>query len=387
MNEVLKRIEERKDSLKAEAVACEHRGRLTEKTVQDLREIGFSKMLQSKRWGGYESHPVEFCEASMTLARYNAPAGWICGVVGVHPWEISGFSEKLQNDIWGQDPETWVSSPYMPLGMLEKVDGGYFVKGRIPFSSGGEECQWAITGALMPNESGGSKLVHIVLPRKDYDFDQDSWDVIGLRGTGSKDLVCEGAVIPEDRIYDPALFDAGQYFAELGIDSPLFKIPFPTIFSYAINSSSQGVAMGAMDAILDNARKRVDATGKATLEDPYQMTVLAECAAEVRAGAHVLRAVGHRMYDEAVANGVLSFETRAEIRADGVRAVRRSADAVEKAFNYVGGRGLQMEASVNRGLRDTIATLAHICNNQHPIYQVWARVEFGLDHNAGMAFW
>lgn len=387
MNEVLTRIEERRDSLKAEAGPSEKRGRLTEKVIKDVDDTGIMKMLQSKRWGGHESHPAEFAEAAMLLARYNAPAGWVGGVVGVHPWQISGFTEQLQQEIWGENPDTWVSSPYAPLGMLEPVDGGYNIKGRIPFSSGGEDCQWAIVGALLKGDDGAVQMRHIVLPRSDYHFDDDSWDVLGLRGTGSKDLICDGAFVPSHRVYDPYLFDHGQYFDELGIDSPLYRVPFPIIFSYAINAASQGIAMGAMDAIMENAKQRVDARGLKTLEDPFQMTIIAECAAEVRAGETVLLADGHRMFEEVEKNGRLSFETRAEIRANGVRAIRRSADAIERVFNYAGGRALQMDSPVNRALRDAKTTLAHICNNQHPIYQVWSRVYLGLDCDLSMAFW
>lgn len=387
MNEVLARIHERRDSLIGEAPLSEKNGRLTANAIADIRASGIMKMLQSKRHGGYESHPAEFAEAAMTLASYNAAAGWVGGVVGVHPWQISGFTAKLQDEIWGSDPDTWVSSPYAPIGMLEPVDGGYRVSGRVPFSSGGEDCEWAITGALRKTPDGPPAMVHIVMPRSDYHFDQDSWDVIGLRGTASKDLVVDEAFIPAHRVYDPYDFDHGQAFAEVGITSTLYQIPFPVIFSYAINSASQGIAEGAMNAVLENAKQRVDARGTSTLEDPYQMTVIAECAAEVRAGRTILLADGHRMFDEVAENGQLSFETRAEIRANGVRSIRRSVDAIERAFNYAGGRGVKLDHPVNRGLRDATTTLAHICNAQHPIYQVWARVGLGLDHDLSMAFW
>ena len=385
--EVLDRIDALRESLAGAAAEAEQLGRLPDRTVADLHRIGVIKMLQSKQYGGYESHPAEFSEAVMKIAGLNSGAGWVAGVVGVHPWQASGFTRQLQEEIWGLDPDTWISSPYAPLGMLEPADGGYRIKGRIPFSSGGEACEWAITGALLRTADGATELRHIVLPRDDYWFDQESWNVIGLRGTGSKDLVVDDAFVPFHRVYDPLDFDHGQSFAEVGNDAPLYRIPFPTIFSYAINSASQGIAEGALAAVMTNALQRIDARGTRTLEDPYQMAVIAECAAEVRAGRTVLLADGHRMYDEVVRDGSLSLASRAEIRANGVRAIRRSADAVEKAFNYAGARSLQLASPVSRGLRDAKATLAHICNTQHPIYQIWARVNLGLEHDLGMAFW
>lgn len=384
--QVLDRIDEVKDSLVSASPEADQLGRLPDRTVADLRRIGVIKMLQAKRHGGYESHPVEFAEVVMRIASLNSAAGWVAGVVGVHPWQASGFTPQLQDEIWGLDPDTWISSPYAPLGVLEPVEGGYRIQGRIPFSSGGEACEWAITGALLRAEDGTLQLRHVVLPRDDYWFDQESWNVIGLRGTGSKDLVVDGAFVPFHRVYDPYDFDHGQNFEKVGLDSPLYRIPFPVMFSYAINCASQGIAEGAMATVLENARKRVDARGTRTSEDPFQLTMIAECAAEVRAGRAVLLADGNRMYDEVVQDGRLSDTTRAAIRANGVRAVRRSADAVERVFNYAGGRALQWSSPVSQGLRDTKTTLAHICNNQHPIYQTWAQVNLGLDYDLGRVF-
>lgn len=386
-SQVLDRIDARKESLVAAAPECEQLGRLTDQTVADLRDTGVVKMLQSKQYGGYESHPAEFAEAVMRIAGYNSAAGWVAGVVGVHPWQASGFTAQLQEEIWGQDPDTWISSPYAPLGILEPRAGGYQIKGRIPFSSGGEACEWAITGALLKGEDGQLRMRHIVLPRDDYRFDQDSWNVMGLRGTGSKDLIVDDAFVPAHRVYDPLDFDNGKNFDKVGNVASLYRIAFPTIFSFAINSASQGIAEGALAAVMDNAQKRVDARGTRTLEDPFQMTMLAECAADVRAGRAVLLADAHRIYDEAARDGQLSPQTRAEVRANGVRAIRRSADAIERVFNYAGGRALQMDHPVNRALRDAKTTLAHICNTQHPVYQLWSQVNLGLDYQTSPAFW
>lgn len=385
--EVLERIDALKDSLTAAAAEAEQLGRLPEHTVEDLQKTGVMKMLQSRQYGGYESHPAEFAEAVMKIASYNSAAGWVAGVVGVHPWQISGFNARTQEEIWGTDPDTWVSSPYAPLGVLEPVEGGYRIKGRIPFSSGGEACEWAITGALLRGEDGQMQMRHIVLPRDDYRFDQDSWNVLGLRGTGSKDLIVDDAFVPAHHVYDPLDFEEGVNFDKVGNTAALYRISFPTIFSFAINSASQGIAEGAIAAVVENARQRVDARGTRSAEDPYQLAMIAECAADVRAGRAVLLADAYRIYDEAAATGTLSKETRAEVRANGVRAIRRSADAIERVFNYAGGRALQFDHPVNRALRDAKTTLAHICNNQHPIYQVWSRVQLGTDDGPMVAFW
>lgn len=384
--EILERVENARDRLKELAPRDEKLNRLSEESVEVLNEIGVMKMYQRAHYGGFESDPAEFAEVVMRIARYNSAAGWVGGVVGVHPWQISGFATSLQEAIWGEDPDTWVSSPYAPLGMLEPADGGYRIKGRIPFGSGGEACAWAINGALLKTDDG-VQMRHIVLPRDDYRFDQDSWNVLGLGGTGSKDEIVDDAFVSPDRIYDPLLFENGEYFAEVGVDSPLYKLPFPVIFSLAINSATQGVAEGAMDAVIENTRQRVDARGTKSLDDNYQLAMIGECAADVRAGHTVIVEAARRIMDEVLRDGKLSTRTRIEVRTDGARSVRRSVEAVEKVFNYAGGMAVKWDHPANRGLRDAKTTLAHICNIQHNLYQEWSRVTFGLDHDKVRFFW
>lgn len=347
-----KLIDEVADVLVGTAAEAEQLNRLPEATIDAIRHTRVVRALQPKSYGGDECHPVEFAEAVMRIASLNSSAGWCAGVIGVHSWQIAGFDPKLQDEIWGADPETW-----------------------------------AITGALLPQEDGTMALRHIVLPRDDYWFDQDSWNVLGLKGTGSKDLVCDGATIPDYRVYRMEDFDNGQNMAKVGNHADLYKLPFPTFFSYAINCASQGIAEGAMNAVLENAKKRVNARGIKSLDDDIQVNAIGEAAADVRAGRAVLLDVGNRLYDEVAAEGKISLQSRIQARADGVRAIRRSVEAIQRVFNFAGGLALKTNTDVNRGLRDAKTTLAHICNTQHPIQIQWTKVTLGLEHDGGAAFW
>ncbi|WP_051215589.1 hypothetical protein [Granulicoccus phenolivorans] len=365
------------ESLAAREVEAAELGNLPEQTVADLRSTGVIRMLQPKTFGGAEAHPAEFAATVMDIARLNAPAGWVGGVVGIHSWEIAGFNDQLRQEIWA-DPETWVSSPYAPMGMLEPVDGGYRISGRVTFSSGGELCEWAILGALLPTEEG-PKLRHMVLPRSDYTFDPDSWNVLGLRGTGSKDLIVDNAFVPSYRVYDPLDFERGQAFEAVGEHGPLYKLPFPVIFSAAINSASAGILENAYEKIRANFQQRVDTRGTKSTEDVYQLIQLGEAGADVRSARTTILNDMERLYDEVVANGFIAQQTRLDVRANGVRAIRRGADAIDRIFNYAGGRALQNTSPVNAALRDVKTLMAHICNSQHPIYDGWSRVSLGLD--------
>ncbi|MFE5730024.1 hypothetical protein ACFQ7A_03795 [Streptomyces sp. NPDC056528] len=140
------------------------------------------------------------------MAARSPAAGWVGGVVGVHPWEPAFSEPKLQRELWGENggkADTWISSPYAPNGRARKVDGGFLFSGRRPFGSGSDHCDWAVLGGIVTDDAGNVTMPldmrHFVLPRADYEILRDSWNVVGLVGTGSKDIAVEDAFVPDHR--------------------------------------------------------------------------------------------------------------------------------------------------------------------------------------------
>ena len=104
--------------------------------------------LQPARFGGGEVSLVEFVDAAIELSRASPSAGWVAGVIGVHPWQLGLFSDKAQQEMWGEDPTTMHSSSYNPTGKAEKVAGGYKISGRWSFSTGCDHCRGVMLGAI-----------------------------------------------------------------------------------------------------------------------------------------------------------------------------------------------------------------------------------------------
>jgi len=97
------------EKLRDEHVASDECGRLTEPAKEILKRSGGMRLMQAKSHGGLEASPVDFYEWVRTVGRYNPSAGWIAGVVGVHPWEIALVDPSLQDEIYGAEPDTWVA--------------------------------------------------------------------------------------------------------------------------------------------------------------------------------------------------------------------------------------------------------------------------------------
>src|SRR5689334_17114641 len=115
MGEVLDRIEEHADEIRAAGVEGDELMRLPDTSAQRLREAGVIRLLQPVEHGGLSAHPREFAETVMGVAAMDGAAGWVSGIVGVHPWELAFADPKLQDEIWGDDPDTWLASPYAPM--------------------------------------------------------------------------------------------------------------------------------------------------------------------------------------------------------------------------------------------------------------------------------
>ncbi len=170
--------------------------RIPDETIAAFQEAGLFRMLQPARWGGAEVDPRVFFDVQMTIAAACPSSAWVLGVVAVHNWQLALFAEAAQEEVWGTDPCTLISSSYATTGKVVRADGGYRISGRWSFSSGCDHCQWVFLGGFVPPE-GESKTPDMrtfLLPRSDYRID-DNWHVAGLKGTGSKDIVVEDAFV------------------------------------------------------------------------------------------------------------------------------------------------------------------------------------------------
>ena len=242
-HEVVDRVENLGPELAALADDNESLGKLSDKTVGLLRTAGVIRLLQPKEYGGCAAHPRDFAEAVMAVARHDGAAGWVCGVVGVHPWELAQMDPRHAQEVWGDDPDTWIASPYMPGGIADPVDGGYRLTGRWPFSSGSDHCRWDFLGALLGDgkgrPAGPISVLHVVLPRSDYEIIDGTWDVIGLAGTGSKDVVVRDAFVPEHRVVRQESVMEGAAAETAGLTDPLYRLPFTAMFPLGMVDQSR----------------------------------------------------------------------------------------------------------------------------------------------------
>ncbi|MEU5840975.1 hydroxylase [Rhodococcus sp. NPDC047139] len=381
MGQVLDSVSEFADEIRADGAEGDKLMRLTDRSAKRLRDAGVIRLLQPKEFGGLEAHPREFAETAMAIGAMDGATGWVSGIVGVHPWEMAFFDPKAQEEVWGENPDTWIASPYAPMGVATPVDGGYILNGRWSFSSGTDHCDWVMIGAAVGDKDGNRlsppQSLHVLLPRSDYRIDHESWNVVGLRGTGSKDLVVENAFLPEYRTLRAERVMGGVAWQDAGRDETLYKFPFSCIFPLGITSSLIGIAEGALNCYLESQRERVTVSGTPIKQDPYVLSALGGAAAEIAASRAAILETVDRFWDLTEKGKEVTFEQRAIGRRTQTAAAWRAVAAVDEIFARAGGGALQMTNPLQRFWRDAHAGLSHAIHVPGSIFHASTLCQLG----------
>ena len=368
------------------AEECEQGRMVPEASVKELAETGFFTILQPRRYEGLEGDPLDFYEGVRLIASADASTGWISSVLAVHAWQLALFPDVAQQAVWGSDTSTLVSSSYAPTGQAELADGGYRVSGRWHFSSGCQHATWVLLGALVTNEAGQVvDFKTFLLPRADYRID-DTWDTVGLAGTGSHDIVVDGAFVPDDFTLSMAETGRCEGPGQAVNDGDLYKLPFHSLFTSAITTPIIGMAHGAYAEHVAMQRERVRAAylGEKAVDDPYATVRIARAASEIDA-AWALLTNNIREEQACVARGEkISLELRLKVRRDQVSGTERAIEAIDLLFENSGARALTRGTYLQRAWRDAHAGRVHAANDPERALRMFGAAEFGQKIDPGM---
>jgi len=307
-------------------------------------------------------------------------------VVGVHPWQVALFADEAQQTVWGEDTSTRLSSSYAPTGKATVADGGYILSGKWSFSSGCDHCTWVLLGGLVFNAEGNVvDFKTFMVPRKDYTI-IDVWNVVGLRGTGSNDILVEDVFIPE--AFTLSMGETGQCRGpgQEQNTSDLYKLPFHSVFTTTICTPIIGMAMGAYSEHVEMQQKRSRAAylGEKASLDPFAAVRIAKASSEIDA-AWALTMQNIREEEALVAKGEpIPLGLRLKVRRDQVLGTQRAIDAIDALFEASGGRALAEGTYLQRAWRDAHAGRVHAANDPERALQMFGAHEFGHKIDPGM---
>ncbi|WP_086481472.1 acyl-CoA dehydrogenase family protein [Oceanospirillum sanctuarii] len=363
--EIVQRARDMIPTLRERAEACEKARMVSTQTIKEFQEAGFFKILQPKRWGGYEMNPNVLNRVLIELARGCPSSAWNVMVLGVHPFEVGLLPAEVGDELWGEDNSKLVSSSYAPFGTVEAVDGGYRLNGEWLTSSG---CDHAEGGAFVGGrvqENGTTVFRSFWLQRDQIAEIVDDWFVVGLAGTGSKKLVIRDVFVPAYRSHE-----IGAYGDESHADvNNLYKVPFFFVFYAAVSSVLVGMARGMADLYIEHMipRQNINQAVGSAVKDPFIKGKLGEAMAKIIAAEARLLNNVDEAWSYASAGQLVPLDVRVRHFATNQFTGGDCFEAAHMIFKKTSTRGIWMDSPMQRQLRDLLVGANHITQNQDNI--------------------
>ncbi len=371
--------------LRARVAQCKADGKVPDETIAEFREAGFFKVLQPEQWGGYAMDPQVFYAVGLELAQHCMSSAWVLGVIAVHNWQLAVFDDQAAQDVWADDSSVLLSSSYAPVGKVKVVDGGFRLSGRWGFSSGSAHCKWAFLGAVVPTPEAPFDMANyrtFLVPISDYKI-VDNWDVIGLEGTGSNDIVVDDVFVPEHRTHksmDGFLCDNPGNAVN---DAPLYRMPFMQVFVRAVCTATLGGLVGSLDAYIEVAKTRRVGPNKMT-DDPGARMLAAEVKTSIEEMKRTLFSNFDAMMAYTRAGEPIPLLERARYRYDSAVVSDRCAALSAKMLKASGSGGIRHGSPLLARHLDIMCSQAHVANVTPPFANNLGGMLFG-EENADTA--
>ena len=367
---------------------CEEIGRLPDETSRDFVEAGFYRILQPRRFGGYEFDLPTFTRVAIELARGCPASGWTYTLTAGHAHMLAAlWPEDGQIDIYGAEGEVRMPGRLRP-GKAVEVEGGYRCTGTFDYVSGCDSATHLVLAWAFGDDVSAGEFATDFIAVVDFDEVEiiDNWDVLGLRGTGSKRVVVEDVFIPYRRTIDSIFrLDAPPAAGRTVHENAIYR--FGTIGGLIFSETASvaiGVAKGVLDQYEASLRKRkttvlplIPMTEHAQYPrffgEAFQMIDVAECA--------LLQSDYDYMdWCRRAAAGEMEFgfdlDRRLQLRKQ--YCAKLAYDAVNIMMRTNGSAGMRTGAMWQRYQRDMTVLMTHNTVQAELAADSFGRMHFGL---------
>ena len=343
---------------------------MSKEVVDALKECGFFTMLLPKQWGGQERRPQEFFAEQVRIAEADMSTAWAGGIIAVHAFQLALMSEEAQREVYENDPNTLISSSYNPVGArAEMCEGGFMLHGRWGWSSGSGHCTWALLGGVIPGDGYRTFLV----PRSEYEI-EDTWNVMGLQGTGSNDVVIpEPIFVPEHRTHK----QMDGFNCVNDQENPMYDLSWAQTFVRVVNSAAIGALKKAVKVFVES--KQGNSTTDMTkfagdVETQERLAKVLNTIAE-------LEAVMYHNFDKMeAANWKPSLEDRIMYRYQASLVIDKAIEAIDTLFDVAGGRSVFNGHPLQQLWHDIHIARCHVANNPTAFARNLGSVTLGMEN-------
>ncbi|MFP6780752.1 MAG: hypothetical protein VCB59_03550 [Gammaproteobacteria bacterium] len=349
---------------------------IAEPVVEALKKSRLGRMALLEENDGLQTPCADALDVFEVLSGAEASVGWVVWNNSLPCWYSRALDASTRNEIFA-DANWWYANSTRPQGKATRSSDGYQVNGRWSLVSGCEQAEWILLLCIVADESGAPIMLDEQMPELRYFFLRkgqysivDTWNVNGLRGTGSHDVVVEDAVVPESYVVSPDQFGT--------VDHPFFKLPVLCVITAGLAAQNLGVAKKCLVSAIKVCRTKISPSFSADLRDrPRSQVGVSEFSAALEAASAHLRLCTSEIWDKAASHSEIDHADMARVYSASYHAVRQSQMAVNSMYDIGSTSSIYNDSPLDRAQRDMQVMGRHICAQP-----MWAedagRVTFGL---------
>ena len=348
--------------------------RLPKPLVEELDKAGLLRLGLPRSMGGLECDPLTSFQAIEELSRADGSVGW-CAMLSSGTAVLTGWLKAdVARSMFGQPPEFRLAGSIRPEG---RALNGYRVSGRWDYASGVDHASWLLCTCNVEGNIGplltaeGTPVTRVLFAPAQAATIIDTWDVMGMKGTGSNDFVLDDVFVPDEHTF--SLLDPPQEKGTLY--HPRFF--FTGLWTQTV-ANALGMARGAMDAYLQLAAQAGSTMSPTLLRDrPPAQSAVGEAEAIISgARAYLLDAVGAAWRTVRDESQDPSWEI-AQARLAITHGMRESVRAVDILFHAAGTNAIHRKHPLERFFRDIHVAVQHVAGLPSNI-EAGGRVMLGL---------
>lgn len=383
-DELIERAARLAPMIRERAAEGEENRRVPAAVIGAMRDGGFFRMAQPKRYGGMECDHATILRCLMEWSPADASSAWVAGLAIVHQWMIALFPQEAQEDIWGPNPDAITFGSYAPAGTCERVDDGFRISGNWLYASGIDHGDWGLLGALLPQADGGVAPGFVIVPRDQFIIDA-TWDPMGLVATGSNDIICQDVFVPQHHAISFAQLASGVAPGTLVNTSPLYRYPMLSYVAYVIATPAVGCLQGALDQFIAQAgnwttRGAVVRGGTKVAQYQSVQKRIGAAAGALRAAKAMLWAQIETSHQTVMVEGkTLDIAERMDHRITQAYIVYLALEGLEELWGAVGGAGIHKTEYIQRAWRDAHAVSHHVSFNWDALSSMYGQHLLGME--------
>ena len=344
--------------LEADAEASDAGGTLAWPSVVALYQEGLLSLKAPLELGGPEVDPLLYLELIDEISYINPSAGWCTFINSTSTaWKGAFLPDTAVDQIFADGRMPISSGSVIPRGLATPVDGGWRVSGRWPFASGSGHSSWMSAGFRIVRD-GAPGPEHMVMAVRIDDVQFiDNWQVMGLKGTGSRDFVLNDHFLPEDFAFNLLSTDPRRGGALFWLGRPGF-----------VTTDHAAFALGVARRALDEIALQAGSYQRGYLTDPIAhrgalQHDLGKCDQQLRAARALCRESLEDAWEFCQHQERPDLERQLRLRGACAYATDVACQVATTAFRYGGGNAIYNDRVLQRCMRDVNAAAQHFMVN------------------------